>query len=509
MTAFRWLCMAAGALAGLMSFLTAPISADEPTAILPEQDLRRLNLVQDWAVRLPFRNKADRISLVQPFDKDVLVQLDSGPISLLDARTGRERWTFVPPQRDVPAYPVVTNGELLFLSNGLRLICLDHKTGSVVFRYDLPALAAGGPLIDPQRVFVPLANSRVVAVNYRDLSYPAPEVPYRVPVFEPYARDLRPRTIEPLGTTTNRTPSITILPSLQPPYALPRGGQAPSIAILPTLQAPYSLPTGNRSPSIVNVQSFRDLTRMNKIGLDEVTPSKEFDRGFGARIVATPQIYIAAPTVKNGVRIVSRGSDAVLVATADGRLTAFSRDGPEQLFSFDLKSTPSAPMVLSQDDLFVSTKDSVLYNLNVGSGRKTWSAFLDAAVDQAPIVTDTEVFAASTVSGLTAFDRETGRSLWSDKSATRLLSVNPKFVYVRDDKGDAVILERKTGRRVSSYKAAGLTVPVTNTLNDRIYLADENGTITQIRDRDFPESQLLRPSDQARLKEIPKAPVKK
>jgi hypothetical protein len=73
-----------------------------------------------------------------------------------------------------------------------------------------------------------------------------------------------------------------------------------------------------------------------------------------------------------------------------------------------------------------------------------------------------------------------------NREADRFVAANPKFVYAADVSGRLVVLDRATGLRLSTYEGTrDFTVPFSNALNDRIYLAANNGLILCLHDHEY------------------------
>ncbi len=94
-------------------------------------------------------------------------------VSAFDANTGSRIWdTDVEPE-DADSTPigggVAVEGNTVFVATGLaEILALEADTGAIRWRKDLPAPARGAPTVSDGRVFVPLAEGRVVACSAQD-----------------------------------------------------------------------------------------------------------------------------------------------------------------------------------------------------------------------------------------------------------------------------------------------------------------------------------------------------
>ncbi|MCP4477465.1 MAG: hypothetical protein GY818_05175, partial [Planctomycetaceae bacterium] len=70
-----------------------------------------------------------------------------------------------------------------------------------------------------------------------------------------------------------------------------------------------------------------------------------------------------------------------------------------------------------------------------------------------------------------------GNESWFNPDIARILSVTPDRVFGLDRKGNMRIVDTETGKSLRTVKTGGVSIPITNHLTDRIYLASTNGLI--------------------------------
>ena len=126
-----------------------------------------------------------------------------------------------------------------------------------------------------------------------------------------------------------------------------------------------------------------------------------------------------------------------------------------------------------------------------GGAVSPWRSNVGGYPNRTPLVTKDAVFAAGEESGVTRVDRATGDVVWrtADRGADRVVGVNDSFVYVRDGLGRLLVYDaaraNAADRRavpLSGIDVPAFTVPVVNTVSDRVYLAAENGLMVCLRD---------------------------
>ena len=168
---------------------------------------------------------------------------------------------------------------------------------------------------------------------------------------------------------------------------------------------------------------------------------------------ATSEI-IDPPTVGNGV---------VLVRTGDGKIAAFSTvDGSlkwqyqRQMPSLILRNY--APIVLDGGIAYAGLPGGRLVSLSSSDGRVLWDSPVAlpkgatevervADVVSAPVIAGSAVCAVSFQGRVTCFDKLNGSVLWSrDVSSYAGLAVDATHVYVTNEQGHVLAFERETGR---------------------------------------------------------------
>jgi outer membrane protein assembly factor BamB len=102
-------------------------------------------------------------------------------------------------------------------------------------------------------------------------------------------------------------------------------------------------------------------------------------------------------------------------------------------------------------------------------------------------VTDDSLYVSAERAGLYRLNRATGDTIWRNADASRFLATNNKFVYALDASGRLLVLDRRRGTQLAAYDGTrDFVVPLSNELNDRIYLASNDGLLVALHDRDYP-----------------------
>jgi outer membrane protein assembly factor BamB len=214
------------------------------------------------------------------------------------------------------------------------------------------------------------------------------------------------------------------------------------------------------------------------------------------------------------------GSKGLLIAAPEGEVVSMDKFPPgvrkaAELFRLRLTDGPIlAPPGYYEDTAYIGAKDSNVYAVNADTGRVSWRFTAGTPIVRQPVATEKDVYVVADRLGLARLDRATGEPAWRlpfggvtypmNRGADRFLAANPKFVYASDPSGRLVVLDRATGTLLSSYPGTrDFTVPFSNGVNDRVYLAANNGLVMCLHDRDYPEP--YRHTKQGELAVDPKA----
>ena len=172
-----------------------------------------------------------------------------------------------------------------------KLYLLDRKDGKVRQSLELPSSPTAGLACDIQQCYVTMANNRVVSVGIQPEDLIRGLTVRKKPVLpeSPPQITLGSQASPALETTTNRSPSTTLLKNLRPPYEMSGRDVSPSLMILQTLRKPYGLPEGNSAPSTTLVPSLVELGPLAEISSVD-RPRIQWELQTNRRMEDTPHI---------------------------------------------------------------------------------------------------------------------------------------------------------------------------------------------------------------------------
>lgn len=179
----------------------------------------------------------------------------------------------------------------------------------------------------------------------------------------------------------------------------------------------------------------------------------------------------------------------------------------EILFRLETFENVVAPPVKINSYLYIVSSDGYLYKVHVKTGDIRWRFSTGTPLISRPVALDGFIYISTPDGGLYRIlaDEEVaeksgslngvqneakkpndfhakqslkeGNESWFNPDIAQILSITPDRVFGLDPKGNMQIVDTETGKSLRTVKTGGVSIPITNHLTDRIYLASTNGLI--------------------------------
>lgn len=152
---------------------------------------------------------------------------------------------------------------------------------------------------------------------------------------------------------------------------------------------------------------------------------------------------------------------------------------------------PTAPMALAGPPvvrgagIHVATADGGLARIELNAAtrpglRVTWAVRLPDRPSAGPLVADDVVVVALGPAGVAAFSATDGRELWRSPLVGTLVAAAGGRAWLIDTVGRLTALDLATGSRRQSLCLGCFTLPVVNTLDERLVLASPGGVVVSL-----------------------------
>ena len=197
---------------------------------------------------------------------------------------------------------------------------------------------------------------------------------------------------------------------------------------------------------------------------------------------AENKVQVFEVAAENASMITSIISDEhfVIFGTDAGNVISITPDKPKRLWQFDATDTIAGPIVRDGPSLFFANKDTNVYRLDMLSLTKAeliWKYQMPGILTRAPRVTWQVVYQYAGGKGLTAIDKRSGEALWSVRQGVDLLADAGDKAYVITDRRTLLVMDNIKLKRLYWVNFAQVSRYAVNTIDSRIYIADERGRV--------------------------------
>ena len=177
----------------------------------------------------------------------------------------------------------------------------------------------------------------------------------------------------------------------------------------------------------------------------------------------------------------------------------------EILFRLETFEDVVVPPVKIGSFLYVVSADGYLYKVNTKTGDIRWRFSTGTPLIYRPVARDGFVYISTPQGGLYRIlaDKdvaqkaglldedneqnpnaspakssiEEGNEVWFNPDIARILSVTSERIFGLDKRENLQIVDTETGQSLGNLPTGGVSIPITNPLTDRIYLASTDGLI--------------------------------
>jgi len=193
------------------------------------------------------------------------------------------------------------------------------------------------------------------------------------------------------------------------------------------------------------------------------------------------QAFEVAAENESMITSVIADENFALFATNAGNIICIAPDIPRRLWQFDAPEAISGTVIRNGMSLFFACKDTNVYRVDMISlperTRLIWKYQTAAVLDDAPIVTQGLVYQHVKGKGLTAINKNTGSALWQVPGGVNLLTEAGNKAYVITNTRTLVVMDNAKAKKLFTVNFADVSKHVSNTTDDKIYIADVYGRI--------------------------------
>lgn len=191
------------------------------------------------------------------------------------------------------------------------------------------------------------------------------------------------------------------------------------------------------------------------------------------------KVQVFEVAAQNNSAIVSIVADDkfVVFGTDAGNVISILPDRPRKLWQFDVPGRIAGDLVRDGNWLLLASEDTRLYKLDIIRGKMAWTYQTEAILDRAPQVGKSIVYQYVRDVGLTAIDNDKGTFLWQVSGGTGMVAEAGDRTYVMTGAGTLVAMDNSRRKQLYAIEPGGASRYATNTLDSKIYVADETGRL--------------------------------
>ncbi|MCH7729308.1 MAG: PQQ-binding-like beta-propeller repeat protein [Planctomycetes bacterium] len=198
------------------------------------------------------------------------------------------------------------------------------------------------------------------------------------------------------------------------------------------------------------------------------------------------------------------------LATPNGTITwptdrghLYVMDGPQMQPRYRVISNRdivARPTYLPPNKLFVASIDGYVHCVDEKTGSIIWSFSTGEPISQSPVPIGDSVFVITDDGNLFCIAATDRRERWFVPHIKQFLSASEKRVYVLADTGRMLVLDRKTGGRITSVDLGQIDLKFINMQSDRLFLGTSTGLIQCLHEPEY-GLPLLHAEDEQRLQQ--------
>ncbi len=199
-------------------------------------------------------------------------------------------------------------------------------------------------------------------------------------------------------------------------------------------------------------------------------------------------------------------SGSIMLGDTKGQVYGITPGPPENLggkliFQFQAGQGRTGAMLTKGPTTYIATGDNRLVAVDSVEGQIRWRYSVGHRILGSPLLVANRIYLAAESEGLIAIDLEAGRQAatangpWWVRGATEMVGVTASSAYASDRQWNLIAVDRETGSPRGQIPLFGFKERIKNDLNDRIYVASEQGLIMCLRPTGAEEPTFYRNAD--------------
>ena len=466
-------------------FLPAVLTAQN-TSLLSQPELAPYGLKRDWFYQLELHPANGKIQTILLEGGQLFITTNDATLHVLDAETGRWLWSRSIDKKGAFLTEPAVNSRVVAVHNNITVFLFDRNTGKQLLQIPLPEAAAAPCTMSEHYLYVPMINQTFLVYVLKESHTPQSD------------EALQAATLDQIDTV--KDPELAkIVEQFRETKRLirttePEEPKDDRFALDSTHRIPITTPSfGTVRTKPLFLSQFYSWV------LDEQEePTHEIDskshQEFMAWVTEQGFLYTAkiALLSEKGMAMIYRVDSAGQMFYMDRTQTIqIDRPGnkalqasPTQSQIYPVNELDTSRIILP-DIIVTGGRAAYVFAIEARTGDVRWQYPTQGQLLESIAVIGTKVYAPTANGILHAIDLLTGKQDWSARNVKRFVAASQKRVYVLDQRGRLVALDRTTGASVFVYDIRRFDHCFYNLETDQIFLLTDKGLVQCLRERQF------------------------
>ncbi|MHC5082392.1 MAG: outer membrane protein assembly factor BamB family protein [Planctomycetota bacterium] len=174
--------------------------------------------------------------------------------------------------------------------------------------------------------------------------------------------------------------------------------------------------------------------------------------------------------------------DLVVFATVKGNIVGMNPNKAQKYWQFDATGEIKSDLVLDTDAVYVGSRDSKLYKLDLEKGKLAWRApFHSGAPIKDPFTVGRDtVYLYNSLNGLYGVSKETGKSAWQVPNGKGMVCEDGDKAFVYATPGILKVMDNAKGKELYSVNFSQVQLHARNITDATMYVGDLKGRIMSV-----------------------------
>ena len=471
----------------LCIILVVPVSLKaQSVPLISQQELDPLGLKRVWFHQLKLHSAKGTIQNILLEGNQLFLTTNDGILHVLNSETGQWLWSRTIGNRNISLTQPAVNSRLVAVHNSLEVFIFNRQTGKLLLQIPLPESASAACEMSEHYLYVPMSNQTLLVYALREAHAPdLPEGSNRV-------------LVEPINVVPN--PELEkIVQAFEDAKRMLRpeeDGQTAAENFI--LDSTHRLPITGVAFGVLTTKPLL-ASQFYSWMLDEAEePTHEIDGETHLEFITwiTDQGFLYTGRISRlsdeRMSMVYRVDSAGQMFFVDQtRSIQVDRPGNKELVSRPAHSQIYPANELHPDNLFMSDiivtggRAAYVFAIDARTGNIRWRYPTQGQLLEQIAVIGKDVYAPTSTGVLHAFDLLTGEERWAVQNVQRFVSASQNRIYVIDQRGRLVCLERETGASIFTYDVRQFDHVLFNMETDQILLLTNTGLIQCLREQQF------------------------